>query len=233
VGVTTNGTHLLKRIGGLVNAGISRIHISLQEEELRTVLGDPESAWRMPQWLEQVLLATSQSNVVVRLNLPVVIARLHQAAAFLRCTAAYKVDLQVFALLPSNHEDDENAPKLLRSMADAENLHRAAVGRPGQITVRPYTPPQGLRCRTCSALQSCKEASRSLRVGVDRKFRPCLATRLWDSDLNDAKLFEQFVEASLLSIDYAWPDIPSVESKTCIAATPSEKVMAKLARGKC
>lgn len=49
VGVTTNGTYLNEKLVDLLDAGLARVHISLQVEPLR--LAGSDGKWGIPQWL--------------------------------------------------------------------------------------------------------------------------------------------------------------------------------------
>lgn len=203
VGITTNGVYLPKRLDALVEAGLSRIHISLQAEALR----DPPSAtdWSVPAWLGPVLELSRRGTISVRLNVPVPLNDIGVARAFLPDMRRFGCDLNLFSILPSDEEQPPSSADVLVQVADAENEWRAAHTVPGRVLVRGYRAPSGIRCDTCRAKPRCMEQSHSLRLGVDRILRPCLATREWDLQATIEHLDTQMESAALLALDYAWP----------------------------
>ena len=207
VGVTTNGTYLAKRIDDLILSGINRIHISLQEEELMNSANAQFEEWRIPKWLISSIETAIASKIVVRINLPVAICKVHLAEEFLSKELIQKLDIQMFALLPSDHENNLDAPSILSDIASRQNTMRSKIKGTGRVTVRSYTPPVGLRCKDCASYASCRENSRSLRFGVDRVFRPCLASREWDVTYNEEEIFASYLKAVLFSLDYVWPPV--------------------------
>lgn len=203
VGVTTNGTMLVPKLPGLIDAGTSRIHVSLQEESLAR--HENASSWEVPSWLGSTLNEASKGRFLLRLNLPVPRAAIRLAADFLRRISIFGCDVKVFAILPEGAECGSDYPLAeLASMVSEENRRRLAAGERGEIVLRDFRSPQGLRCPSCLARSRCKEQSHSLRLGVDRILRPCLATRRWDSALSNLKNFSQLRDAAILALDYSW-----------------------------
>jgi len=204
VGVTTNGTHVLRRRNDLAKSGLTRMHLSLMEEPLRDA-GVP-GTWGVPAWLEDIITFTNLEGIALRLNLPVPQNELRSAAQFLETMRAYQCDLKVFALLPSGTSTESQYPlRALQAVVEKENRGRAQVGLTSRVIVRDYLRPSGIRCSECGDRDSCKEASRSLRLGADGVLRPCLATRTWDARvIADRPLEAQLEDAALLALDYVW-----------------------------
>lgn len=202
VGVTTNGTFLNRHIADLVNAKINRIHVSLHTQ----VLSIPGSdAWKVPNWLIPVLEYARQNKIILRFNLPVPENRLEQTRHFLQKVAHYGCDLKVFSILPTADRNEERYPmEQLADIVAYENARRFVFSQSGRVELRGYRPPSGIRCKTCSDFEDCRETSHSLRLGADRVLRPCLATRRWDSLLTEQNMRSQIEEAALLAIDYQW-----------------------------
>ncbi|WP_306043870.1 radical SAM protein [Mameliella sp. MMSF_3455] len=201
VGVTTNGTFLEKRILDLCRKSINRIHISLQEEELRK---KPTNEWCTPAWLINCLSIADEHNVDIKLNLPVRPSQLTNAKDFVAQKACESLSIQLFSILPTEVDVDDKVFELVE-LAESENKRRDLVGARGRVFVRSYRPPSGIRCDTCDQNKNCKEQSHSLRFGVDGVLRPCLVSRAWDVSINEALLQEQIVKSSLMAIDYEWP----------------------------
>jgi GTP 3',8-cyclase len=199
VGITTNGTMLPERISSLIFAGLKRIHISLQTEMLESNGSD----WQLPDWLEEVIRHCEDCSITTRLNLPVPANRLDHAADFLRRTENFLFDINVFTILPA--PDDPPYPRQhLMDMIARENAIRTTdPGSRGKVLVRGYRESSGIRCGDCEAREQCLEESRSLRLGVDKVIRPCLASRRWDIPLTDDLLFDELVYvATLLATDF-------------------------------
>jgi len=199
VGITTNGTFLEAHLASLVAAGVSRVHVSLQTESL-ILAGDGEN-WGVPDWLAPTLERAAQGAFSLRLNLPVPANDLVRAERFLdelRC------DIKAFSILPEGEAKEDTYPSdALAALVARVNSRRAEQMLPGQVFVRGYRPPAGIRCPSCANRTRCKEQSHSLRLGADLVLRPCLATRDWDIP------FEEPVDvalesAALLALDYRW-----------------------------
>lgn len=207
VGITTNGTYLSRRLDELLEAGLTSLHISLQEAEL--VEDADEQVWRIPDWLPSGVERAQAAQVEVRLNLPLKLFNLAAPTQVLRLLAPFQLDVRTYALLPSPLEDnlDLDGRERLAHLAEAENNLRREEGHSGRVYVRSYAVPTGIRCRSCDAFEMCREQSRSLRVGVDGYLRPCLASRSWDIPFTDDNVQEQLVDASLLALDFAWPRV--------------------------
>jgi cyclic pyranopterin phosphate synthase len=203
VGVTTNGVLIQERLPSLLDSGITRIHISLQAEELER--WGTAQAWGTPQWLAPVLSLAADGRFRLRLNLPVPAEALDKAFRFLRALAPFGCDVKVFSILPEGSTSAQPYPlERLRFAVEEENQVRLAQGERGQILLREYREPSGFRCATCEDRHRCKESSHSLRLGADRILRPCLATRRWDTPLTEDNMEQQIQEAALLAIDYYW-----------------------------
>ena len=203
VGVTTNGTFLPKKLDGIVSAGLSRIHISLQAEALCPA---GHASWVVPNWLGRVLDLSRGGTIKVRLNIPVQPAHLKLVKAFLCELSPFGCDVNLFSILPQTTSDSEvPSTHSLEQLAAEENVRRSVEGAKGKILVRGYRHPNGLRCATCDARSHCKEQSHSLRLGVDRVLHPCLATRKWDIKVTETGLCDEMERATLLALDYTWP----------------------------
>jgi cyclic pyranopterin phosphate synthase len=203
VGVTTNGIYLASKLDALLEARISRIHISLQAEALSP---NPDSdRWVVPGWLNPALEVSRRGAVIVRLNLPVANSDLQKAKQFLTDMSAFGCDLNLFSILPEGSAGSDESATSLEELAEVENVRRVSRGLLGQISVRGYRAPDGLRCGACTNRHRCKEQSHSLRLGVDGVLRPCLATREWDLQTSHNDLPEMIEAATLLALDYVWP----------------------------
>lgn len=201
VGITTNGILLKKFIKHLSEAGITRIHISLQVESLTGKNGNDR--WKVPHWLEPILEYSKKEAFILRLNLPVPHNKLKEAMMFLKEIAPFQCSIKLLSVLPSNKDQQFSYPlKEIAEIARAENMRRQKNGCQGIISVREYFPPSGIRCQSCPSYRSCQEMSRSLRLGSDGILRPCLATRRWDSPLHEKNMLESIEEAALFAIDF-------------------------------
>jgi len=201
VGVTTNGTHLPRRSTELFDAGISRVHVSLQAESLELANAD---TWRVPADLVEAADWLSNHGVVVRFNLPIAIDALDKAQEFLFATRASAWRFNLFALLPTPFAPIQGHPDYLRHLS---TIAREAsdgwnAGKEPRVTIRGYVSPSGVRCPSCQQRSRCTEQSRSLRLGVDEILRPCLASREWDIHPKDGSLVERMRAATLLAIDW-------------------------------
>jgi GTP 3',8-cyclase len=206
VGVTTNGIYLASKLDSLLEAKISRIHISLQSEALSP---NPNSdRWVVPSWLNPALEVSRRGAVIVRLNLPVAHSDLPKAKQFLTDMSTFGCDLNLFSILPEGSAGSDESATSLEELAEFENVRRLSRGLLGKISVRGYRAPDGLRCSTCTSRHRCKEQSHSLRLGVDGVLRPCLATREWDLRTSQTDLSEMIEAATLLALDYVWPSKP-------------------------
>jgi molybdenum cofactor biosynthesis enzyme MoaA len=203
VGVTTNGTLLLLKLEKLIAFGITRIHISLQEEPLRDA--GEHGEWGVPGWLTTVLQRGQEAAVNIRLNLPVPAHAMDDAFSFVRRMRTFGCDLKVFSVLPEGQFRGEHYPleELKRKVRD-ENRQRRLMGVPGEVLLREYREPDGVRCKQCKEFRFCKEQSHSLRLGADGILRPCLATRRWDLPLREEEMRTQIEASALLAIDYTW-----------------------------
>lgn len=203
VGITTNGTLLEKKADEILSAGISRLHVSLQVEPLRDA--GKNGDWGAPAWLDSLLKRASAGSFILQLNMPVPHDEISQAEAFLRLDTLASVELKVFAVLPEGVTRAVIYPVAeLGRIVDVANSYREGLGHSGRVTLRGFDAPTGVRCPQCPDRASCKEQSRSLRMGADGVLRPCLATRKWDSETSGFDMNEKMAEAALLSIDYIW-----------------------------
>jgi cyclic pyranopterin phosphate synthase len=203
VGITTNGVLLPRKLTPLLAAGLARIHISLQKESL-TESGH-ERPWTLPGWLDRVVTESAVSGVRVRFNLPVAESDLARASEFLVETRSAPFSLNVFALLSGSPSAPKNPTTYvddLQAIVQRESQARGELGVPGTVQLRSYLQPQGLRCGTCRARDQCTEASRSLRLGADGVFRPCLASREWDFTTDARRAAADARAAALLALDY-------------------------------
>ncbi|MBK3560655.1 radical SAM protein [Streptomyces sp. MBT56] len=205
VGVTTNGTYLPKRLDALMEAGLARIHVSLQTEPLEEA--GENGAWGIPDWLLPTVERARSGAFSLRFNLPVPADCLDRADAFLDLLTFNGVDVKVFSVLPEGQEREGAYPlERLEEIVEQANARAVAPAgkRPGEVFIRGFRPPSGLRCGTCRDAARCMEQSHSLRLGADMKFRPCLATRDWDSWFTEEDLDATVREAALLALDYRW-----------------------------
>jgi GTP 3',8-cyclase len=204
VGVTTNGTFLPRRLDALVDAGLHRLHVSLQSESLRAAGKGGE--WGIPSWLHPTVEKSQASGLGVRFNLPVPAGSFPQAERFLHLLTSHRIDVKVFSVLPEGLAREETYPlELLEDLVDRVNAHNRGVAQErGVVLIRGYRPPSGIRCTTCADKDNCKEQSHSLRLGADLRLRPCLATRAWDSDLPVDGIDAAVREAAMFSLDYRW-----------------------------
>lgn len=201
VGITTNGTFLQKNIQRLLEAEITRVHVSLQVESL--VEAGQNGDWGIPAWLSPMLDLAATKRIFLRLNMPVPGDKLAQAKSFLESISQFGCDLKVFSILPEGKSLSSQYPlEDLMKIVDQENERRRRAGVEGEVFLRSYRPPQGVRCPTCPDFGRCKEQSHSLRLGADHVLRPCLATREWDSLLTLGNMTKQIEEASLLALDF-------------------------------
>ncbi len=203
VGITTNGVFLEGKIDRLIQAGITNIHVSLQPEIVRDP--DTDGNWKMPNWLASVLEVASEGKFKLRLNLPVPADEIRRVMEFLADASVSNCDVRVFSLLPDESPKPESYDyEKLEMLVQQENERRKAMGSPARLFFRGYRAPTGIRCAGCEAYDRCREQSHSLRLGADRVFRPCLATRRWDLSADGPNLLQTMKVATLLAIDYTW-----------------------------
>ena len=200
VGITTNGSLLVRRISSLIEAGLTRIHLSLQRE---TLIANHPTRWTIPDWLATVLQKCSDAGVVVRLNIPVEPSELSAAREFISEVGHLNCDLLLFSLLPNDSlQHRQQYIDELKSICSAEKERREKQTT-SQIYAREYFKPSGIRCGSCEAKNVCAESSRSLRVGVDMTLRPCLATRYWDIPITRLDTRDSLLKATLFALDYS------------------------------
>jgi len=199
VGITTNGTRLTpSMITGLASAGLTRVHLSMQLESL--VIDNYYSG--IPAWLMTVAETCKSSNILLRINLPVVMSAFDSCAQAASDLSANGCALKLFAVLPHRSPVDK-ADAFRRLLELKDEIDTQGTGRKvDQITVRGYTEPAGFRCPSCPDFQRCTEQSRSLRLGADAVLRPCLASRKWDIPTTTSSIREDIRLATLLSLDY-------------------------------
>jgi GTP 3',8-cyclase len=202
VGLTTNGTHIIRKIDGLIKAGITRIHISLQVETLREE--GSVNYWGIPKWLKNILSLASEGHFSLRLNLPVPFDQFSQARGFLSDIARFGNDIQVFSILSKDSAQATYPVQHLNRIVEEENSRRRAHKLKGFVSIRGYRPPSGIRCYSCGSFSICREQSHSLRLGADHILRPCLASRKWDIVATEDDLSNQIKKAALLALDYVW-----------------------------
>ncbi len=201
VGVTTNGTYLLRELDQLIDAGITRIHVSLQTESL--IEAGSETAWGIPEWLAPTIESANTGTFVLRLNLPVSAHNLKETEAFLHLLAEHRCDIKVFSVLPEGGVSEMIYPlDELEMLVNRVNEHRRKAHLTGEVVLRGFRPPAGVRCPTCDDKERCKEQSHSLRLGADLMLRPCLASRTWDIPLRLDAENEILSESALLALDY-------------------------------
>jgi GTP 3',8-cyclase len=201
VGVTTNGTYLPQRLNALTEAGLHRLHVSLQTEPLEDA--GTGGHWGIPAWLMPTVERAAADTFRLRLNLPVPAGALATAERFLRLLTAQGVDVKVFSVLPEGDLRAEVYP-LAALRAVVNRVNAAQRSSSGRVLMRGFRAPSGLRCTTCADIDRCREQSHSLRLGADLVLRPCLATRAWDSTLVIDDLDASIRQAALLALDYQW-----------------------------
>lgn len=197
VGITTNGSRLAKTLPDLISAGITRVHVSLQNETL-TEQGGLE--WSLPDWLDGVVSECAENGIALRFNVPVAPGDV-ETAGRLFARPGRQFSANVFALLrPLEASDGTNADYLdsLRSMVARSDSADADT----RVSMRSHMTPAGHRCDRCRQRPLCTEASRSLRLGVDRQLRPCLATRYWDTAFRRDDPVASITEATYFALDY-------------------------------
>ena len=203
VGVTTNGTYLLRALDDLVGANITRIHVSLQTESL--IEAGSAERWGIPEWLAPTIHRANEGAFSLRLNLPVPADCLDAAEDFLVQLGEHRCDVKAFSVLPEGSTANTPYPLTkLEDMVMRVNSIRQAANVSCEVFLRGFRPPEGVRCPTCRDRDRCKEQSHSLRLGADLILRPCLATRDWDMPMGESDLEDQIREATLLALDYRW-----------------------------
>ena len=201
VGVTTNGTYLPLRLDDLVCGGLRRLHVSLQTEPLEDAGMGGE--WGIPDWLMPTVDRAADGEFKVRFNLPVPADCLGRAERFLAVLTARGVDVKVFSILPEGElRAAEYSLAELGTVVERVNRRNRGAPGAGEVFIRGFRPPTGIRCGTCPDFARCKEQSHSLRLGADLVLRPCLATRDWDSSFSVDDAEARIVEAAKLALDY-------------------------------
>lgn len=201
VGITTNGTYLKRELEHLIDAGITRIHVSLQTESL--IEAGSATAWGVPDWLAPTIERASVGAFALRLNLPIPAHNLNEAENFLHLLKEHRCGVRVFSVLPDKDADETAYPlRELESMVARVRESRKGDSNCGEVLLRGYRPPSGVRCPNCDEMERCKEQSHSLRLGVDLMLRPCLASRTWDIPLLLDPENETLSESALLALDY-------------------------------
>jgi molybdenum cofactor biosynthesis enzyme MoaA len=201
IGITTNGTYLLRELDKLVESGISRIHVSLQTESL--VEAGSEKCWGIPDWLLPTITRARSGEFILRLNLPVPADAMTETERFLILLEDYRCDIKVFSVLPEGGVSNLVYPLGdLESLVEGVNHRRDVRSISGKVLLRGFRPPAGIRCPTCDERLRCREQSHSLRLGADLVLRPCLASRAWDIPLQLNSEDEVLLESTLLALDY-------------------------------
>lgn len=202
VGVTTNGVLIPKRLPEAIDAGLTSLHVSV----ISPSDGSDSTSGLVPSWLPYAVTLCSTRDVRVRLNLPVSPTRIRWARGFLEATSHLDAEVCIFALIPQGGATSNGNTYLDQLEALVSTPLASPVtpaGRlPRTVTVRSYLSPTGLRCSNCPQHGACHEASRSLRLGVDRVLRPCLATREWDSVLRTSHMIRDITDATILACDF-------------------------------
>lgn len=201
VGITTNGTYLMRELDNLVNADITRIHVSLQTESL--IESGSNTAWGIPDWLAPIIERANTGSFLLRLNLPVPANNIKEAEDFLHLMEIHCCGVRVFSVLPERTISDLSFPlDELEAMVNRINKRRKDNSRTSEVLLRGFLPPSGIRCPTCNERARCKEQSHSLRLGADMILRPCLASREWDIPLCLDPQNPTLTESALLALDY-------------------------------
>lgn len=204
VGITTNGILLSQKIGDLMRAGLTRLHVSIQEEAI-----DIEANSKLfgsLDWIKAPLQEAIKEHVLVRLNITASRTVFPILSTLLEEVSDLECDVMVLSQLPDLY------PKLSASTFQAfdldkiirdENERRKRLGIGGKVSLRRYKIPTGIRCQTCPSKNKCRESSRSLRLGSDYVLRPCLASRIWEIPLDiNGSIYDQIEAAAYLAIDY-------------------------------
>lgn len=200
VGITTNGTHLDSKIKMLIECGITRIHVSLQTTPL--IDAGTNGDYGIPKWLISALNYSKSGEFDLRLNMPVPFDQFEKSENFLNMIAEYGCDVKVFSILPKQGREDFYPIEELENLVSRSNEYRLKAGKIGEVFLRGYHPPQGIRCRTCVSIDKCREQSHSLRLGADGILRPCLASREWDVRVNLNMIDDQIRNATILALDF-------------------------------
>lgn len=201
VGITTNGTYLMRELDNLIDAGITRIHVSLQTESL--IEASNEKTWGIPHWLVPTIERANTGAFTLRLNLPVPAHNMKETEGFLQLLEKYRCDIKVFSVLPEGEISDLTYPlDELKALVRRVNDRRRDDPLSGEVLLRGFRPPAGIRCLLCEDKARCKEQSHSLRLGADLMLRPCLASRAWDIPLRLEPENETLSESALLALDY-------------------------------
>lgn len=200
VGITTNGCFLGSRIESLLDAGLSRLHISLH-----SIRDDPAltRCSEILESLESISQMCSSYGVRPTINVPVPPKDINLARLFLEGLRPRGFSVRLFTILSAA---DSNLPRSyyyskLLELAETTNERGSGSDSPA-VSVRKFYRPSGLRCTNCPSRDQCNEGSRSLRVGVDTVLRPCLASRAWDISTKHGDLDEILTIASYLALDY-------------------------------
>lgn len=109
----------------------------------------------------------------------------------------------MFSVLPEGAISELTYPlDELEIMVDRVNNKRKDDPLSGEVQLRGYRPPSGVRYPTCKDRERCKEQSHSLRLVADLMLRPCLASRAWDIPMRLEPGYETFFESAILALDY-------------------------------
>jgi GTP 3',8-cyclase len=201
VGITTNGIYLLNVLEQLIDVGITRIHVSLQTESL--IDAGSERTWGIPDWLAPTIQRANTGAFTLRLNLPVPANNLIEAEEFLHLLEDHRCDIKAFSVLPEGNIDNFSYPvDELAALIMRVNERRKDDPFSGEVIMRGFRSPVGVRCPNCKDNERCMEQSHSLRLGADLILRPCLASRAWDIPFRVEPEYETLTEAALLALDY-------------------------------
>ena len=204
IGITTNGSYLPEKIDDLIGAGLSRLHISLHEEAISS--RESSDIRDFIKWIQAPLKKAVLNKIMVRLNITATPNTIPNIEYLFDSISEYGCDIKILRQLPKKGQGDSGVESIANKLNEIilnENRKRKELGLEGVVEIRERILPDGIRCVLCPDRVSCREGSRSLRLGADYMLRPCLATRIWDQKLDvEGDVKKQIEDAAYLATDY-------------------------------
>jgi molybdenum cofactor biosynthesis enzyme MoaA len=200
IGITTNGILLNENITKIYEAGLNRLHITLNINDFIKY-----KSFYIPIFLENAMNYVNASNKIrLFINIPIFMEDEEIIIPLLRFLSKYHLKIRLFKTLPNNttYEKQITDEKLLEIILN-ENSKRENIN---DVVFKQYIrknfEPQGDKCKNCEFISMCKESSLSLRLGSDLTLRPCLLNRKWDVKLNENNIISALKKAIYLTLDY-------------------------------